>query len=63
MPRGGGQHVLATAHVGEQRVQRVGDDQLDADGGGEVEDEVVLADEIVDQLGVGRAAFDQLSFA
>ena len=44
------QHHLGAVHVGLDRVHRLLDDQLDADGGGEMKDDVAA----VDQLGQQR---------
>ena len=57
--RGRAEHVVDPADVGQQRLERAVDHELDADRGGQVQDHVGLADQVVDQAGVGRAALDE----
>ena len=56
----GREDVVRAADVAEQRAQRRGDDELHADGGGEVQRRVGRGHEVVDELGVERRALDQL---
>ena len=48
------QHDLGAVHVGLDRVHRLLDDQLHADGGGEVKDDVAAIDELGEQRLVVR---------
>ncbi len=50
---------VGAADVAQQRLERVLDDQLDADGGGEVEAGVGPLDQLVDQLGVQHRPLDE----
>jgi hypothetical protein len=43
------QHDLGAVHVGFDRVHRLLDDQLDADGRGEMKDDVAAVDELGEQ--------------
>ena len=52
----GAEHDVDAAHVGQQRLERVVDDELHAHRGGEVQDVVGVAHELVhDELVAGRA--------
>src|SRR5207302_8774392 len=55
---GGGrlEEVFGAADVGDHRLQRAIDDQLDADGGGQVVDHVRLGDQPPDQVAVENRA-------
>ena len=50
------QHDLGAVHVGLDRVHRLLDDQLDADGGGEMKHDVAA----IDQLGEQRLVVDRV---
>src|SRR5687768_1219501 len=52
--------VVGAADVPEERAERRGDDQLNADGRGEVKGGVGGGHEVADQLGVEGGAFDDL---
>ena len=52
------QHDLGAMHVGLDRVHRLLDDQLHADSGGEMEDDVAAVDHLGEQRLVGHRVDD-----